>query len=226
MLFSMTVLPEVYAQVSTPSAPIVITGNIESITDQTMIVSGLTVDFSGAEVDVQTLVTGIAVQVTGVIVDGIIMANTVVIIVDESAPTPTATPALGTNTVPTSTPTPTATVPSDATLTVTPIATALEDDDDTVIIIEGPVTQININIITIFDINVQVSLDDPILKDLKVGDLVRVIGHASFDNDTIVIIVVNITIINIIVIDTNPGPGLPAGCKITPKGKIHCSKKK
>jgi len=53
----------------------------------------------------------------------------------------------------------------------TPIA-----DDDVIVVVEGPIVKININIITIFDIDVIVAPDNPFLKVLHVGDFVRAKG--------------------------------------------------
>ncbi|MBK8024895.1 MAG: hypothetical protein IPK19_26625 [Chloroflexi bacterium] len=42
------------------------------------------------------------------------------------------------------------------------------------IIIEGPVEVVNINIITIYDIDVRIDDDDPVLEQIDVGDFVRI----------------------------------------------------
>ncbi|MCI0710211.1 MAG: hypothetical protein L0154_08615 [Chloroflexi bacterium] len=88
-------------------------------------------------------------------------------------------------------------------------------------VIEGPVSEININIITIFDINIELAPDDPLLLQLQLGDIVRVQGSANFNGNIVVIVVVNVVIVefdNIIFVN------LPAGCKLTGfgNGQIRC----
>jgi hypothetical protein len=106
-------------------------------------------------------------------------------------PSPTFTP--NPNTTPTVTPTlappvvtPEITPPVNPTLPVT-------------IIIEGPVEEVNINIITIYNINVEVNADDPILTVINVGDFVRVEGDiGDIDDDGVVVIIpVNIFVVDI-----------------------------
>ena len=77
-----------------------------------------------------------------------------------------------------------------------------EFDDDNIdlpvtIVIEGPVENININIITIFDTEIEVDIDDPILNIIQIGDVIRVEGDLVDDSDTIIIIAINIIIIDI-----------------------------
>lgn len=72
------------------------------------------------------------------------------------------------------------------------------------IVIEGPVQQINVNIITIYNINIQLAPDDPNLNIIQVGDIVRVEGDTSDMNGTIIIVAINITIINV---DIDVGTG-------------------
>ena len=121
------------------------------------------------------------------------------------------------------------TIEATQTQAIVPISTPLPiaTDDDTIIIIEGPVQAISVNIITIFNINVQVDSNDPILTQVQIGDNVRVEGHAVPQGNTIIIIAVNVTIVNVIIVNPPQGgsPGLPPGCKITPKGHIKCTKK-
>jgi hypothetical protein len=84
-------------------------------------------------------------------------------------PTPTGTLTV----TPTLTPTPT------GTLTITPIP----GRGPVTIIIEGPVQQININIITIYDIDIEINPTDPILTVIEIGDILRVIGNIDDDDD-------------------------------------------
>jgi hypothetical protein len=84
-----------------------------------------------------------------------------------------------------------------------------------IIVIEGPVTAININIITIFNINVVVDPNDPILTIIRIGDVIRVEGELIADGSafefiingsdiTIVIIAINIIIIEAPVVPVQP----------------------
>jgi hypothetical protein len=149
-------------------------------------------------------------------------------------PTSTATPEIegtveGTATVDPTAGTATAEPVAQATVTPSSSPTA---GNPAIIVIEGPITAINNNIITIFDIDIQVGIDDPILTIINVGDIIRVEGENTFEGNTIIIVAVNITIIqSTVIIINNGGNGgtetvLPPGCKITKKGKIKCSNKK
>ena len=106
------------------------------------------------------------------------------------APVPTATP---------STP--------EATPLVTPQVTpeATSDDLPVIIVIEGPVQAININIITIYNINIEVKADDPILTVIRVGDVIRVHGNVVSSGATIVIVAINIIVVDtdIVIVDGN-----------------------
>ncbi len=83
----------------------------------------------------------------------------------------------------------------------------LDDDDDTVIIvIEGPVQQININIITIYGINIELDPDDPLLTVIQIGDYIRVEGDYGQSGNTIIIIAVTIIIVDVdVVVDQGSG---------------------
>ncbi len=143
------------------SSPISVTGAVEAVNGTSIVVSGVTVDLSTANVNIPNLQVGVVVQISGTFTNGVIIATTIIMI----NPTPmTATP------FPTSESTPIVT-PS---LTPTPAA-----DDTTIIVIEGPIITINVNVITIYNINVSVATDNPILKVIKIGDLVRVEGKRN-----------------------------------------------
>ncbi|MAS36672.1 MAG: hypothetical protein CL610_21890 [Anaerolineaceae bacterium] len=77
----------------------------------------------------------------------------------------------------------------------------VDDDDETdlpiTIVIEGPVQSININIITIFGIEIEINPDDPILTVIEIGDKIRIEGNTSNRGDTIIIIAVNIIIVDV-----------------------------
>jgi uncharacterized repeat protein (TIGR01451 family) len=72
-----------------------------------------------------------------------------------------------------------------------------DDEPPVVIIIEGPVTQININIIVIYGIAITLDPDDPILLALQIGDVVRVHGTVIDDGTTIIILALTIIIIDV-----------------------------
>lgn len=88
----------------------------------------------------------------------------------------------------------------------TPEATAEPDDELAItIIIEGPVEAININIITIFGIDVEVDPEEPILAIIEIGETIRIEGNVSAESDTLLIIVVNIVIVDIDVFINDDG---------------------
>jgi hypothetical protein len=92
----------------------------------------------------------------------------------------------------------------EATPEVTPEATTVPGTLPITIVIEGPVEAININIITIYNINIQLKDDDPSLNIIQVGDIVHVDGDTEELNGTIIIIAINIVIVNV---DVNPDSG-------------------
>ena len=68
------------------------------------------------------------------------------------------------------------------------------------IVIEGPVEQININIIVIFGFEVEINPDDPLLAVIQVGDMVRIEGlleNPMLLDGQVIVIAVNIILINI-----------------------------
>lgn len=85
------------------------------------------------------------------------------------------------------------------TVTSTDSANYAGDDNElpVVIIIEGPVTQININIIVIYGIPITLDPEDPILLALQIGDIVRVEGTAIDDDTTIVILALTVIVVNV-----------------------------
>ncbi len=109
------------------------------------------------------------------------------------------------------TPTPEATsestpqVTPEATLEATPEATSTPDVP-VIIVIEGPVQVINVNIITIYNINIQLADDDPNLHIIQVGDLVHIEGtpQGSVVSSNITIVAITVIIINVDV-DVNTG---------------------
>jgi hypothetical protein len=132
------------------------------------------------------------------------------------APTPTAPSVVspdanGSILQPTFRPVPVSTVEA------TPAATETVDND-TVMVIEGPVQAINANIITIFGTTIWIDPGDPVLIQLQVGKMVRIEGRLDPGRDSVIAVRV--------IIVTVSSPGLPAGCKMSKRGHIKCSKKK
>lgn len=81
------------------------------------------------------------------------------------------------------------------TVLATPEATTESSEQVQVTVIEGPVSTINENIITIYGVDLEVPSDDPRLNVLQVGDVIRVEG--TTDTVTVNILVINITFINV-----------------------------
>ena len=107
-------------------------------------------------------------------------------------------------------PTPTPEATQEGTPEATPESTPMVTPEVTVqpgspviIVIEGPVQAININIITIYNINIQLDPNDPNLHIIQVGDIVHVEGTPQ-GNGNIIIIAVTVVIINV---DINPSTG-------------------
>jgi hypothetical protein len=135
-----------------------------------------------------------------------------------ATPTPEATPEVTPEATAEVTPEATAEVTPEATAEVTPEATpeataevtpeatpeATPDGNGGItIVIEGPVEEININIITIYNIDIELDEDDPNLTIIQVGDIVRVEGDTDDFNGTIIIVAVTVVIVNVdINIDT------------------------
>ncbi|MBL8161859.1 MAG: hypothetical protein JNJ61_07715 [Anaerolineae bacterium] len=128
----------------------------------------------------------------------------------ELTPTPTMTPTVSPTSTPEGTPeatpegTPEATPEAtpEGTPEATPEATPDDDDDTIIIVIEGPVEEININIIVIYGIEIELDVDDPLLLIIKIGDIVRIEGSVSDDDDDdddskIIIIAITVIIINV-----------------------------
>ncbi len=112
-------------------------------------------------------------------------------------PTITPTPTLTLTPGPTVTPGGTLTPIGTVTPAGTPGPTVTPGGSSVTIIIEGPVQEININIITIYDIDIILGDDDPILNIIQIGDILHVEGDTQDANGTVVIIAINIIIINV-----------------------------
>ena len=113
---------------------------------------------------------------------------------DDVEETPGATPEI--------TLTPTAT--PESTPEATPESTPIPGNLPITIVIEGPVQAINVNIITIYNINIELDPDDPNLQIIQIGDIVHIDGDTEELNGTIIIIAINVIIINV---DVNPDSG-------------------
>lgn len=193
LLLLFSIAQTLFAQETANSANLVtIEGPVQSIGGNAITISGINIQISPDDPVWADLQVGDVVRVQANSVeqddDTVILVAVVVIIVTD-VPTPEATPD--------ATP--------DVTPDVTPEATPDPDDDDLpiTIVIEGPVQAININIITIYNINIQVDADDPILTVIQIGDIVRIEGNIADDDDdstTIVVVAVTIIIINIDVV--------------------------
>ncbi len=135
---------------------------------------------------------------------------TVNCIVGTLTPTPEstaeATPEATPESTPEATPEATPEMTPEATPESTPEATDEPDDDDLpiTIVIEGPVQNININIITIYNINIELDDNDPNLTIIQVGDIVRIEGNTQSRDNTIIIIAVTVIVVNVD-IDVNTG---------------------
>ncbi len=111
----------------------------------------------------------------------------------------TPTPEATIESTPESTPESTATVTPEATLEITPEATpeSTAQPGSIIIIIEGPVQAININIITIYNINIELDPNDPLLLVIQIGDIVHIEGTPQGGSGNITIIAITIVIINV-----------------------------
>lgn len=103
---------------------------------------------------------------------------------------PTAEAALFIAVSPTFTRTPTS---SYTPLPLTPTATS----PPVSIVVEGPIQAISGNIIVIYDIEIEINPNDPILAVIQVGDLVRVEAGIDADGEDIVVIAVTVTVVDI-----------------------------
>jgi len=111
------------------------------------------------------------------------------------------------------------------TLNSTPIPAATQTSSEAVLVIEGPVSAINANTVTIFGTNIWIDPNNPILADIKVGDELNVVGNIEFQNNVMIVVAVNITFVNNLVPTANPAVPLPPNCKVTKGGHVKCSKK-
>ncbi|MBZ0303141.1 MAG: hypothetical protein K8J31_25565 [Anaerolineae bacterium] len=200
---------------------IAITGPVQAVNVNIVTIFNIPVQFNPSDLILAQLHVGDVLSVGGNLVSSgggiLIIPVQAVIVVNVEIPDPEATPE--------STPDP------EATPEITPEPNPGSGNVPVTIVVEGPVEAINVNVITIFNIQIEVEPTAPILTQIHIGDHIRVEGNPRTVGNTIIIVAVNVTIVNVIVVDHNPNviivnPGLPNGCKISKNGKIKCSKKK
>jgi hypothetical protein len=198
----------IQAQEATPQSGASISfddGVVTEITAEGVVVNGLTILIAPGilDDDAEPIVVGTVLDVDGVLrPDGTVVAVSIDLDDDDddSTPTPSLTPSVDVTATPTA---------LDATPEVTPTEPA--NDDDFIIVIEGPVQQLNVNVITIYNVNITIERDAPALTVIQIGDVVRVEGilpHGDDDDDddnrfelpNTVILAVNITFISVEVI--------------------------
>lgn len=143
--------------------------------------------------------------------------------IETAPPTATSTASMVTSVTPQTSAAATAeNTPSVATPSPQPTSTTSTSAGAPILVIEGPVSAITINTITVFDMTIQVDAGNPILTQLQIGDRVRIDGQTSVEGNIIIIVAVNITIIHTQIIVEPSGGGLPSNCKMTKNGKITC----
>jgi hypothetical protein len=176
LLLSIMALPLlVRAQgTTTEGTPIEIAGVVNTLGGGTMTVDGLTVDVSGIALDAGVTV-GTTVKVTGILLPSDVIVAQVVIIIAVT-PSPEATSEATPEVTPAVTPSPTTT-----------------PNPDVIIVIEGPVVNIVTNIITIYNFNVEVDPQHPVLGLIEVGDIVRVQGAFGSSGVVVATVVSNVS---------------------------------
>lgn len=167
---------------STPTAPqassITFSGVVESVGPRFIVVNGLMVDLQGAEGPLGSLQLGAPVTIVGTLQNSVVQATLVQIVDDTSdANQPSAQPA-------TSTPVPSSGAASSANRS---------DDGARRIIIQGPVHQVSPTSIRIFDLTITIDPNTVIVRNISVGDNVRVVGSFTTVNNTFQIQAANIT---------------------------------
>ncbi len=196
---------------------IAITGPVQTINVNIVTIYNINIQFNPDDQMLAQLKVGDLISVAGNLVNSggsiLIIPVQVVIVIDVDTTNPEATPE--------ATPEPEATPDPNPDTSNVPVT----------VVVEGPVEAINVNVITVFDIDIEVEPTAPILTTLHVGDHIRVEGNPRPKGNTIIIVAVNITIVNVIIVDNNPNviivnSGLPNGCRISRNGHIKCSKKK
>lgn len=176
------------AAAQTDDDTVTITGRLDAITaNNAIIIDGATYTLAGGVPLPSSTMLGVNVTIQGQrdpSSQAIIVFSITITSDDDdntgSTPTPEATPEA----------TPSVTTPGQLPITI---------------IIEGPVQEINVNIITIYDIDIRLDEDDPALTVIQIGDIVRVEGDVEDDSSgMIVVVAVTVVVINV---DVNVATG-------------------
>ena len=142
------------------SVTVTITGTLNSIApDGAIVVDGVTYHLGAGVPLPPSEWIGTKITIVGTI-DGNTQVVIVISIKIVNGPTATASATLAASPTPTTTPS-----------TLTPAA-----NPAVIVVVEGPVRAIKANVIVIFDINVQVAPEDPMLRVIKIGDFARARG--------------------------------------------------
>ena len=158
---SVAMITRVFAQ---GGAVVTITGTLNDIApDGTIVVDGTVYHLASGVVLPPGAVVGTKITITGNISSGTQIVVITVIRVVESTPTASPTTA--------------STAPATMAATAQGTAAATAIPSNVVIIIEGPVRAKQANFITIFDFNVQMAPNDPMLTVIKIGDVLHVKGN-------------------------------------------------
>jgi hypothetical protein len=115
-----------------------------------------------------------------------------------ASPTPSQTATPSATITASSTPTPDPTLTSTALPTSTPAPSSATTISEFLIVIEGPVSLITEDVITIYDVALSLDPGDPLLDAIRVGDMLRV--EASTAPDMRSLLVINITFVNLTVV--------------------------
>jgi len=85
-----------------------------------------------------------------------------------------------------------------------PSTELVSGDTEATVSLDGPVEAIDDNLVTVNGIPVQIEPDDPILDTLEVGDFVSLQGNFEGTGSNIVLVVVNVTLVNNVIINGEP----------------------
>jgi hypothetical protein len=77
-----------------------------------------------------------------------------------------------------------------------PSTNIVSGDTEVTVSLDGPIEAIDGNLVTVNGIPVELKPDDPVLETLQVGTFVSVQGNFEGSGQTIVLVVVNVTVIN------------------------------
>jgi hypothetical protein len=71
------------------------------------------------------------------------------------------------------------------------------------IVVEGPIQVIDVNIVVIYDIEIEIDANDPILGIVHVGDIVRIDGSIVGSGSGVVVVAVSVVVVDV---DVNVSP--------------------